>query len=112
MPITSNGFSVYPASDYSFTTPSVLPLTLSSFFASLQNNVTHLSWQTEQEINTSYFSVEYSNNATEYKSIAIINASGNSNSLKNYSANHTINIEPNHYYRLKMIDKDGKFTYS
>ncbi len=89
-----------------------LPVTLKSFTAQVKNQTSFLQWQTAQEINTSHFEVEYSNNANEFKKVATIEASGNSNTQKNYSANHTINKEPIHYYRLKMVDKDGKFSYS
>lgn len=91
---------------------SVLPLNLASFTAKLNNNTAQLNWFTSQEINTSHFEVEYSNNAIEFKKIATVAANGNSNSLKSYATNHVINKEPVHYYRLKMVDKDGKFTYS
>lgn len=93
-------------------TAGVLPITLSSFTAKLNNNTTQLNWATSQEINTSHFEVEYSNNAKDFNTVATVNASGNSSSNKNYSASHTISNEINHYYRLKMVDKDGKFAYS
>jgi hypothetical protein len=89
-----------------------LPVMLKSFTAQVKNQTSFLNWQTAQEINTSHFEVEYSNNANEFKKVVTLEASGNSNSLKNYSLQHSINKEPIHYYRLKMVDKDGKFTYS
>ncbi len=90
----------------------VLPITLSGFTAKLNSNTTQLNWQTSQEINTSHFEVEYSNNARDFSTVATVNASGNSSSNKNYSTSHTISNETNHYYRLKMVDKDGSFAYS
>ena len=89
-----------------------LPVKLNNFSAKLNNQTVLLNWTTAQEINTSHFEIEYSNNANEFKKVATIEASGNSNTQKNYGANHTINKESVHYYRLKMVDKDGKFSYS
>lgn len=90
----------------------LLPTTLTNFTAKLNNQTTQVNWQTSQEINTSYFEVEYSNNAKDFSTVATVNASGNSSSNKNYSASHAISNETNHYYRLKMVDKDGSFAYS
>lgn len=90
----------------------VLPLTLTNFTAKLNNQNTVLNWQTSQEINTSHFEVEYSNNANDFSTVGTVYASGNSSSNKSYWASHKINKEINHYYRLKMVDIDGKFTYS
>ena len=91
----------------------VLPVQISSFTAKLNNQTTHLNWQTSQEINTSHFEVEYSNNGNNFTKVTELAASGNSTTTKSYTATHEINkAAAIHYYRLKMIDKDGKFTYS
>lgn len=89
-----------------------LPLTLASFTGKLNNNTTQLNWATSQEINTSHFNIEYSNNGKDFISVQSISAAGNSSNIKNYAASHKVNNESNHYYRLKIIDKDGSFTYS
>ena len=89
-----------------------LPAKLGNFTAQLKSQTTNLQWSTITEINTSHFEVEYSNSANEFKKVATVEASGNSNILKNYTSHHNINKEPIHYYRLKMVDKDGKFSYS
>lgn len=90
----------------------LLPSSLSTFTAKLQAQTAQLNWATSTEINTSHFEVEYCNNAKDFVRVATINANGNSSTNKNYSASHTINNENTHYYRLKMVDKDGKFAYS
>lgn len=90
----------------------VLPLTLTSFTANLTHKTTQLNWASSQEINTSHFEVEYSNNGKDFEKVATVAASGNSSITQNYTAYHTVAVKAKHYYRLKMIDKDGKYTYS
>jgi hypothetical protein len=93
----------------------VLPLTLLSFNAVKQLNDVLTLWQTTSEINVSHFELQRSADAVNYISIATINASNSSN-LNNYrftDINAVFNNPANKlYYRLKMVDKDGKFKYS
>jgi len=45
--------------------------------------------------------------------IGFVNGNGNSNSPKDYSfIDNMLNLNLKLSYRLKQIDKDGKFTYS
>lgn len=90
----------------------LLPTTLVNFSATLKNNTTQLSWQTKQEINTSHFDVEYGFDGVSFEKLATVFAAGNSIEVKNYTLSHLITENVNYYYRLKMVDKDGKFTYS
>ncbi|MCU0323556.1 MAG: T9SS type A sorting domain-containing protein, partial [Chitinophagaceae bacterium] len=89
-----------------------LPSNLSAFSAKLNSQTTILNWSTSQEVNTNNFEIEYSNDGRDFNKVAIVAAAGNSNTTKQYSYKHTINNNPVHYYRLKMVDKDGKFSYS
>ena len=90
----------------------VLPLNLLSLIGQHTNNQTLLQWQTAYETNTANFSIEYSIDGTSFSNIGIVSASVNSNSIKNYSFTHTNPKIGTNYYRLKMMDADGKFTYS
>ena len=71
-----------------------------------------LNWQTATEINTSFYAIERSIDGNIYSEIAQVNAGGNSSSIKNYSYTDQQPLQGTNFYRLKMIDKDGKFTYS
>lgn len=95
---------------------STLPVSLESFTATLNsvNSKSNLNWTTASEMNVSHFEVERSFDGQEYKQIALVFAAGNSGSKINYSypdniTNVTSSII---YYRLKMIDIDGKYSYS
>ena len=87
-----------------------LPLTLISFTAEKQNENALLKWSVAGQINVKYYEVQRSINAVDFLPVAKVNAIGNGNysytdALNNINAN-TI------YYRLRMADIDGKFSYS
>ena len=92
----------------------VLPVTLNGFNAQRNNdNTVGINWQTEQEINSASFEIERSYDNTTFEKIGTIAAAGNSSVLKSYTFSDNSNNSKNaSIYRIKMIDKDGAFTYS
>ncbi len=93
----------------------VVPLTLTDFSATLKDCQPVLNWTTASEINTDRFEIDRSNiNATDWKSIGNVAASGYSSTKINYSfTDKDLSASSEKVsYRLKMIDKDGSFTYS
>ncbi len=90
-----------------------LPAVLSNFKATLQHPFANLNWKTFNEINLATYQVEWSNNAINYTTIALIAAKGNgvSSQLFEYSFQHK-NLAEHNYYRLKMVDHDGAYQYS
>ncbi len=89
-----------------------LPVTLVSFDVKEEGSVAQLTWKTSSEINSSYFEVQQSLNAREWRAIGRVSAVGDEASLRSYSFTDT---EPNdgmNYYRLKMVDRDGTYDYS
>ncbi len=76
-----------------------------------------LQWTTAQELNTSHFEIERSIDGREFSKIGTVkaNSTTQSNTYKFSDA-----VAPNSplwgagglFYRLKMVDKDGQFTYS
>ena len=89
-----------------------LPVELISFTAKLINKTVELNWQTAQEMNTSLFVIERSNDGLQFNFLKQINAAGNSLTIRNYKAIDAQPLTNNSFYRLKQIDLDGKFTYS
>ncbi|HEX7847748.1 MAG TPA: PQQ-dependent sugar dehydrogenase [Chitinophagaceae bacterium] len=92
-----------------------LPLTLLSFKGNLQGSAALLQWQTENEINTSHFELERSVDGRNFSAITTKAAAGSSATKINYT--HADNDVANLgttvvYYRLKMVDGNGSFTYS
>ncbi len=88
-----------------------LPVELSSFNAKLENKNVNVTWVTQSEINSDYFTVERAKDNIHYSAIATIPAAGTTTVTHPYSF---IDREPFHgtsYYRLKQTDFDGHVTY-
>jgi hypothetical protein len=67
----------------------------------------NIRWETISEINSSYFVVERSRDAVNYKPIGSIEAAGSSRTKKTYSFTDETALFGTNYYRLKQIDSDG-----
>lgn len=90
-----------------------LPVVLVQFLATKNADATiKLSWATAQEINSSSFDVERSADQGSWEKIGSVKAKGYSSITANYSYTDQFPLAGNNYYRLKMIDLDGKFNYS
>ncbi|MBC7587154.1 MAG: hypothetical protein H7178_02255 [Chitinophagaceae bacterium] len=94
-------------------TSTAAPLTLASFTGKLVNSTAQLNWATSTEINTDKFEVEKTSASNiSWTKIATLNAAGNSSIIKNYQITDAGLSNGKWQYRLKMIDKDGIFSYS
>ncbi len=93
----------------SFTT---LPLRLVNFSLTKNTNQSLLvNWQTENEINVSHFDIERAINNFNFTPIKKVIAENKTRN--NYSFNDDINGLNNQlFYRIKMVDQDGKFSFS
>lgn len=92
-----------------------LPLELLSFNGVLQKNAAFLKWTTDNESNTASFVIERSQDGVHFNNIGIVAANSNTNNKVDYSYSDeeaAIQSAQILYYRLKIIDKDGAFTYS
>ncbi|MES2647179.1 MAG: T9SS type A sorting domain-containing protein [Bacteroidota bacterium] len=109
--------SALPFAGASYTVnKSSLPLQLISFAGIIQQEKTILSWTTTIEVNTKYFEVQRSINGSSFNMVDNVSAAGNYIGQRNYQYTDDITSvrkqSPALWYRLKMIDKDGKFNYS
>lgn len=89
-----------------------LPVRLLSFNGQLVNSKAQLKWATASEQNTDHFSVERSEDGTNFHAIGRVSAVGNSNNTVQYSFADQQSVAKTVWYRLQMVDKDGKFTTS
>jgi hypothetical protein len=87
----------------------ILPVTLTSFQANLSNGIVKLNWATTREINSSHFVIEKSIDGTNYTAIGQV-SSGAVNGQ--YSFTDVTALSKLNYYRLKLVDADGKSNYS
>jgi hypothetical protein len=92
----------------------IFPVNLVSFEANKLNEDVRCIWQTNSEVNTSHFHVQRSLNGRDYFSVGRVTAT-NSNAFTQYSYTD-INAQGLNaavaYYRLEMVDMDGKLQYS
>jgi len=90
-----------------------LPVVLTNFTAmrSASGEVS-LRWGTANESESSFFSVERSADGSRFKEIGKVNAAGNSSTAKSYIFTDMHPLDGTSYYRLRLSDKDGKFSYS
>lgn len=94
-----------------FQTP--LPITLTSFTGTLQsNNTVLLEWETAIEINSDRYEIERSEDGIGFKKIGEVPAAGNSTSPLRFEFEDSSPVPGIQYYRLRMVDKDGRFTFS
>ena len=87
-----------------------LPIRLSAFDGSANKCTAVLSWQTAEAPTFKDFEVQYSNDGSRFETVGTVssvNVSGGSSYTFNYDQ-----ASGRGYYRLKVIDIDGKDTYS
>jgi hypothetical protein len=89
-----------------------VPVTLTKFDVQNVNKQNSLTWSTSQESNSSYYSIERSNNGTNFTTIGKVAAAGNSTTARLYSYTDNNPMAGINYYRLKMVDLDNSVKYS
>ena len=91
--------------------PNPVPLKLISFSAVPQNeNTVSLFWNTANEINSKHFVIERGTDGLYFNALSTVPAKGRA--YNNYNAVVAdVNVVLA-FYRLKIVDNDGSFTYS
>lgn len=92
---------------------SSLPIELVSFEATTthRQNI-YLNWETASEINGDFFEIQHSLDGISFDIIGQENAVGESIEKQFYTYTHANVSSGTHYYRLRMVDKDGTFEFS
>ena len=89
----------------------LLPIKLESIVAEPKDCKVELKWGVVQEINATKYIIEKSKNGTQFENngevVATNNINGSIYTYEDKMPNAGLN-----YYRLKMIENDGTFTYS
>lgn len=91
-----------------------VPVKLSSFTATLNNNKTDLRWSTATEINASHFVVERSLDGIHFSDAGMVFAAGNSTETLHYNFSDNLQTVSAAviWYRLRTVDIDGMTEYS
>lgn len=91
---------------------SVLPVTLVNFSGSITNDKINLSWKTSGEINSKEFQVEKSIDGASFSQFTSVTAKGNTGVENSYGVVDDKPFSDYTFYRLKIVDRNGHFTYS
>ena len=105
----------YVANDASKTSEivsSALPVTLANFNVKKEGTSSQLSWATTEETQSDFFEVQHSADAKGWSVLGKVKSNGESKSLKNYNFSHDTPSLGSNYYRLRMVDIDGTFSFS
>jgi hypothetical protein len=89
-----------------------LPVVLTRFNGTLLDNAVSLSWTTTEESGSSYFAVERSADSKEFGALGKVNAKNNSSVTQQYNFVDRNPLSGVNYYRLRMVDLDGKYEHS
>lgn len=94
---------------------STLPVTLLDFAAQRRHQGVELTWRTIHEMNLVRYVVERSENGEAFNEIGKVNVSGQfavSSKQYRYIDVRLPTVNRQMFYRLKMVDNDGSFSYS
>ena len=93
-----------------------VPLKLTDFSGSRTAGAIRLNWQTTNETNVRNFEVQRSLNGVDFRTIGTVAAFNNAAGTGQYGfadqQTEALEAKTTLYYRLKMNDADGVFTYS
>ncbi len=111
-PAANPGFSDYTATGFNTYLGGVLPLQFSNFaLRKSASNSVQLSWKTSLEQNVSHFEILRSGNGSAFSSIATVSA--RNTAVDNlYSITDLSPAKANNYYKILMVDKDGRKSVS
>jgi len=92
----------------------LLPVELTTFNATANNNTATLSWTTATEVNNYGFEIERRtvSSVNGWKKVGFVQGNGTSNASHSYSFIDKNLSASTYVYRLKQIDNSGAFKYS
>jgi|GEM_PF-267283 len=93
----------------------ILPVTIVNLTASyVESGSVKVAWTTSSELNISHYEVERSVDGSNFMTVGQVNGSMSTDPVQAYSYNDYLNGVNSSvlYYRLKIVDEDGKTAYS
>ncbi len=105
-------FSTFFANGQDQALSGVVPIELLSFSAKAKGDNVELSWTTTLEINSSRFEIQYAAQKDDFTWVSEVAAHGFTEIESEYNYLHKFPRSGNNYYRLKLIDMDGSYSYS
>jgi hypothetical protein len=91
---------------------SILPLQITNLSVTYNSFLATLKWDVKNELEISYYEVEYSSNGTAFTSLGQVSA--RNSGTGSYIYTHNLRGYNNDivYYRIKQVDKNGKLFYT
>jgi hypothetical protein len=89
-----------------------LPISLASFNVFEKDCQVHFIWKTESEIKSKGFDVEYSVDGKAFESLSFISSKNSIDGAEYSFVTDSDKSSSYKYYRLKLLDGDGSFSYS
>jgi hypothetical protein len=86
-----------------------LPIVITSFRAGLNGNTVQLNWEVSDAVNFSHFVVQHSVNGIDYLTPGQVSYNISQSA---YQYMHSPVTSPVNYYRLKLVDMDGRSKYT
>jgi alpha-tubulin suppressor-like RCC1 family protein len=90
----------------------ILPVKLTSFTAAKQANNSVLTWKIAQEENIATYTIERSADGRSFTTVGSVASLGNATIARSYNFTDAAPLKGANYYRLQMVEKDGKVNYS
>jgi len=114
---TINGRALARNSFVTVNGTSVLPVEITLFTATATRTDVNLHWSTATEVNNYGFEVErtvisHQSSVISWNKAGFVEGNGTTNAPKEYSFTDNTLASGKYSYRLKQIDRDGKFEYS
>lgn len=112
------GYGSVAAGQGSFTmtiSGAALPVSITSFKGERKGAENLLSWTTATEINNAGFELQRSADGVNFSTLTYVESkanNGNSSAALTYNYADVKPLSGSGYYRLKQIDRDGKFSFS
>ncbi|HEY0433718.1 MAG TPA: T9SS type A sorting domain-containing protein, partial [Chitinophagaceae bacterium] len=99
---------------FNYTVPITLPVKLETFTANYTKPNVTLGWKSADETDFSHYELQHSLNGKDFTATSIVFAEGGSalGASYTYIDKSVKDISGIIYYRLKMVDNNGQFTYS
>ncbi len=94
-----------------FKNNAALPVTINKVNAFQNGSSIEVAWNTANETNINSYEVENSTDGQQFKKMAAVASNSNASS-NSYTAIDLNPLAGNHYYRIKVIEKNGSYSYS
>ncbi len=94
-----------------FTSALSLPVELSGLNGTAMNGKVRLTWSTKTEVNNAGFEIQRLEKSV-WNNVGFVQGHGTTNTSHDYSYTDSPNGPGKYFYRLKQIDRDGKFIFS